>query len=54
MLPAPQEWKKVWAKDVESSIGGTTLIAPLKPELLHSSPPFKVTTAGISLLPSPS
>ena len=47
-----QEWKKAWAKDAESALGGGggSRIALLKPEKLLNAPPFRVTTAGISLL----
>ena len=48
-----QEWKKVWAKDADALLGGSSRVAPLKPEQLLSPPPFKVTTAGISLLAPP-
>ena len=48
-----QEWKKVWAKEAETLGGSSNRIALLKPELLLSAPPFRVTTAGISLLPPP-
>jgi hypothetical protein len=48
---ARQEWKKVWAKEATDSLGSVgSRIAQLKPELLLSAPPFRVTTAGIRLL----
>ena len=45
-----QEWKKVWAKEAEALGGSVMNIAPLKSELLLNPPPFKVTSAGISIL----
>jgi hypothetical protein len=47
-----QEWKKAWAADAEAAAlsGGTPRIAPFEAELLRRPPPFRVTTAGISIL----
>jgi len=54
-----QEWKKVWAKVEDSSGVGAVdaaaaaaaaRIAPLRPDQLLTPPPFRVSTAGVSLL----
>ena len=45
-----QEWKKVWAKEAEALGGSVMNISPLKSDLLLKPPPFKVTSAGISIL----
>ena len=47
-----QEWKKLWAKESEANAlsGAPPLIAPFPATSLRDPPPFKVSTAGISIL----
>jgi hypothetical protein len=50
-----QEWKKVWASAVPGADGSqpsatNARIAPLRTDQLLDPPPFRVTTAGVSLL----
>jgi hypothetical protein len=49
-----QEWKKVWASAVPGADGSqpsatNARIAPLRTDQLLNPPPFRVTTAGVSL-----